>query len=163
LVVITQPIKEGAAMRLKQSDIFGGLNPNVLKAIMAVGTRHAFEAGAFVYRRDDPADFIYILMQGEIRLRLGDEGTEVFAIANLGEVFGWSSLIGRERHTLSARCSRPSTVLKMDQARLTALIEKDPDSSTVFYRQLSRALGSRLLQVYDTVAECGGNSAGSHP
>ncbi len=149
-------------MRLKQSDIFRGLNPNILKAIMAVGTRHAFEAGTFVYHRDDPADFLYILMQGEIRLRLGDEGTEVFTIANLGEVFGWSSLIGHERHTLSALCSRPSTVLKMDKARLTALIEEDPDSRTVFYRQLSRALGSRLLQLYDTVAECGGNSAGLH-
>lgn len=143
-------------MRLKQSDIFWGLNPNTLKAIMATGTRHAFAGGTFVYHRDAPADFIYILMQGEVRLRLGDEGAEVFAIASLGEVFGWSSLIGRERHTLSAFCSQPSTVLKMDQRRLTALIEADPDSSTIFYRQLSRALGNRLLQIYDTVAECGG-------
>lgn len=143
-------------MRLKQSDIFQGLSPNILKAIMAIGTRHAVAAGAFVYHRDDPADFIYILMQGEIRLHLGDEGTEVFVIDGLGEVFGWSSLIGRERHTLSAICSRSSTVLKMDQRRLTALIEADPDSSIAFYRQLSSALGNRLLQIYDTVAECGG-------
>ncbi len=141
-------------MRLKQSDIFQGLNPNILKAIMAIGTRHAFPEGTFVYHRDDPADFIYILMQGEVRLHLGDDGTEVFVIAGLGEVFGWSSLIGRKRHTLSAFCGRPSTVLKMDQRRLTALIEADPDSSIVFYRQLSRALGNRLLQIYDTVAEC---------
>jgi CRP-like cAMP-binding protein len=148
-------------MRLKQSDIFWGLNPSILRAIMAAGTRHAFEAGAFVYHRDDPADFLYILMQGEIRLRLGDEGAEVFAIASLGEIFGWSSLIGRERHTLSAFCRRPSTVLKMDKRRLMALIEEDPDSSIIFYRQLSRALGNRLLQIYDTVAECSGDRAGS--
>lgn len=148
-------------MRLKQSDIFWGLNPNILGAVMSTGTRHAFGAGTFVYHRDDPADFIYILMQGEVRLRLGDGGAEVFSIASLGEVFGWSSLIGRERHTLSAFCSRPSTILKMDQRRLTALIEADPDSSIIFYRQLSRALGDRLLQIYDTVAECGGGPVGS--
>ena len=147
-------------MRLKQSDIFQGLSPSILKAIMAVGTRHTFAADAFVYHRDDPADFIYILMQGEVRLRFGDEGTVVFTIATLGEVFGWSSLIGRERHTLSAFCSRSSTILKMDRRRLTALIEADPDSSIVFYRQLSRALGNRLLQIYDTVAECGGDPSG---
>jgi len=148
-------------MRLKQSDIFWGLNPSILRAIMAAGTRHAFEAGAFVYHRDDPADFLYILMQGEIRLRLGDEGAEVFAIASLGEIFGWSSLIGRERHTLSAFCRLPSTILKMDKRRLMALIEEDPDSSIIFYRQLSRALGNRLLQIYDTVSECSGDRAGS--
>jgi CRP-like cAMP-binding protein len=152
---LIQLIAEGFSMRLKQSDIFQGLNPNILKAIMAIGTRHAFPEGTFVYHRDDPADFIYILMQGEVRLHLGDDGTEVFVIAGLGEVFGWSSLIGRKRHMLSAFCGRPSTVLKMDQRRLTALIEADPDSSIVFYRQLSRALGNRLLQIYDTVAECG--------
>jgi hypothetical protein len=45
----------------------------------------------------------------------------------------------------------------MNQHRLTALIEADPDSSIAFYRQLSRALGNRLLQIYDTVAECGGS------
>jgi CRP-like cAMP-binding protein len=142
-------------MRLKQADIFWGLNPRILEAIMAAGTRHALAAGAFVYRRDDPADFLYILVQGEIRLRLGDEGAEVFAIADLGEVFGWSSLIGRERHTLSAFCRQPATVLKIERRRLMALIDKDPDSGIIFYRQLSRALGNRLLQIYDTVAECG--------
>jgi CRP-like cAMP-binding protein len=146
-------------MRLKQADIFWGLNPNLLEAIMAVGTRHAFATGTFVYRRDDPADFLYILMQGEVRLRLGDEGSEVFTIATLGEVFGWSSLIGRDRHTLSALCSQPVTVLKFERRRLTALVEKDSDSGIIFYRQLSRALGNRLLQIYDTVAECGGGTA----
>jgi CRP-like cAMP-binding protein len=95
-------------------------------------------------------------MQGEVRLLLGDGGREVFAIATLGEVFGWSSLIGRERHTLSARCRQPSTVLKIDKRRLTALIDADLDSSVIFYRQLSRALGNRLLQIYDAVAECNG-------
>lgn len=147
-------------MRLRQSDIFSGLNANILKAIMATGTRQAFGAAEFVYHRDDPADFLYILMQGEVRLRLRDEGAEVFTIASLGEVFGWSSLIGRDRHTLSAICIRPSTVLKMEQRRLTALLEEDPDSSILFYRQLARALGNRLLQIYDTVAECNGPRAG---
>jgi CRP-like cAMP-binding protein len=148
-------------MRLKQSDLFSGLNSNILKAIMAAATRHAFAAAEFIYHRDDPADFLYILMQGEVRLRLRDEGAEVFTIAGLGEVFGWSSLIGRDRHTLSAICIRPTTVLKMDRRRLTALLDQDPDSSILFYRQLARALGNRLLQIYDTVAECGGPPHGT--
>lgn len=142
-------------MQLRQADLFVGLSPNTLKAIMAAGTRHAFAAGEFVYRRDDPADFLYILMEGDIRLRMRDEGAELFTLAALGEVFGWSSLIGRERHTVSAVCLRPSAVLKISRHRLIAIFEADPESGFIFYQQLARALGNRLLQIYDTVSECG--------
>jgi CRP/FNR family transcriptional regulator, cyclic AMP receptor protein len=142
-------------MQLRQSDLFVGLNPTILKAIMAAGTRHAFTEGDFVYHRGDPADFLYILMDGDVRLQLGDEGPELFTIAALGEVFGWSSLIGRDRHTVSAVCRRSSTVLKMGKHRLIALFEDDSESGFVFYKQFSRALGNRLLQIYDTVSDCG--------
>ena len=142
-------------MQLRQADLFMGLNPVVLKAVMAAGTRHAFTEGEYVYHRGDPADFLYILMDGDVRLRLGDEGSELFTIAALGEVFGWSSLIGRDRHTVSAACRRSSTVLKMSKHRLIALFEEDPESGFLFYKQFSRALGNRLLQVYDTVSDCG--------
>jgi CRP-like cAMP-binding protein len=146
-------------MQLRQSDLFVGLNPTVLKAIMAAGTRHAFAAGEFVYHRDDPAVFLFILMEGDIRLKRGDEGPELFTIAALGEVFGWSSLIGRERHTVSAVCRRPSTVLKMGKHRLIAIFEDDPESGFVFYKQLARALGNRLLQIYDSVSDRGRTAA----
>jgi len=146
-------------MQLRQADLFVGLSPNTLKAIMGAGTRHAFAAGEFVYHRDDPADFLYILMEGDIRLRMRDEGAELFTITSLGEVFGWSSLIGRERHTVSALCRRPSAVLKMSKLRLIAIFEADPESGFVFYQQLARALGNRLLQIYETVSGCG--SAGA--
>lgn len=142
-------------MQLRQADLFAGLNPVILKAIMAAGTRHAYAAGEFVYRRDDPAVFLCILMEGDIRLRLGDDGAELFTVAALGEVFGWSSLIGRERHTVSAVCRRPSAVLKMSKHRLITIFEDDPESGFIFYKQLARALGNRLLQIYDTVSECG--------
>jgi len=99
-------------------------------------------------------------MDGDVRLRLGDEGSELFAIAALGEVFGWSSLIGRDRHTVSAACRRSSTVLKMSKHRLIALFEEDPESGFLFYKQFSRALGNRLLQIYDTVADCGRADSG---
>ena len=147
-------------MYLRQSDIFLGLNPNILKAVMAVGTHHALPSGEFVYHREDPADFLYILMEGAVELRLGDEGTAVFTIGNLGEVFGWSSLVGRDRHTVSAVCRQPTALLKMDKRRLIALFEEDPESGFIFYRQLARALGNRLLQIYDSVAECPRRSAG---
>jgi aspartate ammonia-lyase len=147
-------------MQLRQSDIFLGLNPSILKAIMALGTRHAFAAGEFVYHRETPADFVYILMEGEVELRLGDAGAQVFTIGTLGEVFGWSSLIGRDWHTVSAVCRQTTALMKMDKRRLVDLFESDPESGFLFYRHLARALGNRFLQIYDSAAACRGASAG---
>ena len=151
-------ISEGAVMQLKQSDIFKNLSTGILNQIMNTGDRIGFSQGRFVYHKGDRADFLYTLIEGEVRLRIGDEGTEVFTIGGLGEIFGWSSLIGKERHTLSAVCVKQTTVLKMDKRQLLSLIEADPDCSVTFYKQLAKALGNRLLQVYDTVAECKGES-----
>ena len=149
-------------MQLRQADLFAGLNPGVLSAILAAGTRQVFAADEFIYHRDDPTAFFYILMEGDVRLRLRDEGPELFAIASAGEVFGWSSLIGRERHTVSAACRRSSTVLKMNKHRVITIFNEDSESGFVFYTQLARALGNRLLQIYDTISECG-RSAAAHP
>jgi hypothetical protein len=38
---------------------------------------------------------------------------------------------------------------------LITIFNDDPESGFVFYQQLARALGNRLLQIYDTVSECG--------
>jgi CRP-like cAMP-binding protein len=146
-------------MQLRQADLFAGLNPSVLSVVLAAGSRQAFKTGEFIYHRGDPAAFFYILMEGDVRLRLGDEGSELFVIACAGEVFGWSSVIGRERHTVSAACQRPSMVLKMNTQRLITIFNDDPESGFVFYQQLARALGNRLLQIYDTVSECGRSGA----
>jgi CRP-like cAMP-binding protein len=148
-------------MQLRQADLFAGLNPGVLSAILAAGTRQAFAADEFIYHRDDPTAFFYILMEGDVRLRLQDDGPELFAITSAGEVFGWSSLIGRERHTVSAACRRSSTILKMNKHRMITIFNDDPESGFVFYKQLARALGNRLLQIYDTVSECG-QAAAAH-
>jgi CRP-like cAMP-binding protein len=142
-------------MQLRQADLFARLNPSVLTAVLSAGTRQVVAQGEFIYHREDPSDFFYILIEGDVRLRLGDAGPEMFAIFRPGEVFGWSSLIGGERHTVSAVCHRSATILKMDKNRLMAIFTNDPESGFIFYKQLARALGSRLLQIYDTVSDCG--------
>jgi CRP-like cAMP-binding protein len=148
-------------MQIRQSEVFVGLNPHLLKAIMAASTRHGFAAGGFVYHRRDPADYFYVLMEGEIELRLGDEGTPVFHFRHLGEVFGWSSLIGRPHHTVSAACLQATAVLGVEARHVIRLLEEDSESAVVFYRQLARALGNRLLEVCEAVDEC--RRAGSRP
>ena len=86
-------------MIIKQADLFYGLNHNVIKDLMAIASRASCVQGEVIFRSGEPATHFYILIQGCVRLRLGHAGREVFTSCRIGEIFGWSSLIGRHDYS----------------------------------------------------------------
>jgi len=135
-------------MYLKQSELFTGLGHNFLKETMALAEKVAFGSGEFVFREGDRADFFFILIQGRIRLILGDPGTVVGTSSAVGEIYGCTNLIGRDAHFLSAQCEEPSVLLRIDQKKMQHLLSADVENGFIFYRQLAGALGNRLMQMY---------------
>ena len=89
-------------MIIKQADLFHGLSHNFIKDLMAIAARESFNAGEIVFNSGDPAENFYILIQGCVQIRLGQQGPEVYTGNTIGEIFGWSSLI--DRPDFSASC-----------------------------------------------------------
>ena len=139
-------------MHLKQSDLFTGLGHNFLKQTMAIAEKVSFEKGALVFQEGKPADYFFILIEGQISLLLGDPGRVVFQSSCLGEIFGCSSLIGRGTYFLTARCDQPSVFLRIDGREMEKILSTDIDNGCLFRRQLSCAIGNRLLTVYAQLA-----------
>ncbi len=73
-----------------------------------------------------------------------------------GEVFGWSSLVGRPSYSASAECMNPTKLLRFDKNRLQAVIEKDAASSATLFENLAAILGERLLRSYELNASAAG-------
>jgi CRP-like cAMP-binding protein len=140
-------------MILKQADLFYGLNHNFIKDLIAIAARRSCVKGDIVFRSDEPATHFYILIQGCVRLRLGDVGREVFTSCRIGEIFGWSSLIGRQTYSASAECFETATLLKIDREQFQSILEKDLFSGLLFFKQLAGALGSRLIHLYEREKE----------
>ncbi len=136
-------------MIIKQADLFHGLSHNFIKDLMAIATRVSFSEGEVVFQSEEPAENFYILIQGCVRIRLGQDGREVYTGSKLGEIFGWSSLIGRKGFTASAVCSAPTSLLRIDRRQFQKILEKDHFSSLKFFQQLAKVLGNRLIQLYD--------------
>jgi NADH:ubiquinone oxidoreductase subunit F (NADH-binding) len=61
-------------MHLKQSDLFTGLGHNFLKHTMAIAEKLSFKKGDFILKGGEPADYFFILIEGQISLLLGDPG-----------------------------------------------------------------------------------------
>ena len=135
-------------MILKQADLFQGLSHHFIRDLMSIANRVSYSEGEVVFCSGDAAEHFYILIQGCIRLHLGQDGREVYTGSELGEIFGWSSLIGRKDFTASAACLAPTTLLKIDRRQFANILERDLSSGLLFFKQLAKVLGNRLIQLY---------------
>jgi len=139
-------------MYIRQTDLFWGLNQNVVNRVMAIAEREAFAEGEILFRSGDAARYLFILAQGEVKITIAETGTQVYTGSRVGEAFGWSSLIDRSQYGGDAICATPVVVLKLDRDRLLRLLDGDVESGYLFFKHLSRALGGRLMGAYQQMA-----------
>jgi len=140
-------------MYIRQADLFWGLNQNVVNRVMAIAEREAFGQGDTLFHSADAARHLFILVQGEVKITIDDTGKRVYTGSRVGEAFGWGSLIDRVHYGGDAICATPVVVLRLDRDRLLKLLDSDMESGYLFFKHLSRALGGRLIQAYQQMAD----------
>lgn len=136
-------------MYIRQTDLFWGLNQTVVNRVMGIAQREVFASGDLLFGKDDPAQNLFILAQGEVSITMDATGSDVYIGNRVGEAFGWGSLIGRQTYGGNAVCTTPVVVLKLDRDHLLKLLEDDLQSGYLFFKHLSCALGGRLIQAYE--------------
>jgi len=152
-------------MYLKQRDLFGSLDKDFVKDIMGIAETRSHEAGEMLFHEGDPAGWLFVLLKGRIKLTLGKTRQVVYVVSNAGEMFGWSSLVGRTSYSASAECILPTKLLQFDRTRLEKIIYDDPAASVQLFKTLAAILGERLIRSYAidfaTVGEEAYTSAGT--
>lgn len=140
-------------MYIRQTDLFWGMNQSVVNRVMGIAQREAFAQGDVLFGSDDPASYLFILAQGEVKITMDEAGSNVYTGKRVGEAFGWGSLIDRDTYGGYAICATPVVVLKLERDRLLRLLESDLQSGFLFFKHLSSALGGRLIQAYERLAD----------
>ena len=102
-------------MLIDQGDLLWEMDFLFVKNFMAVSAKVDFAAGRVIFREGDKADYFFTLVEGRVRLSVGEAGREIYIIDKAGEAFGWSSLVDRETYTARAECLEPSTVYKIEK------------------------------------------------
>ncbi len=116
--------------------------------IARIATEESYSQGAFLFHAGDPADYLYLLQRGWVRLSVARRGLLSHIVSDPGEAIGWSSMAGNGVYTASAECLLPVTVLKIGKETLNQMLERDPASGLSFYRRLARMMGRRLVASY---------------
>ena len=138
-------------MYIKQSELLKGTSMDFVKKFMDICETCSHNKGDIIFRENDPAKFFFILLNGCVKLSVGDPEQAVYRAQANGEAFGWSSLIGGDVYSASAECLEATKLLKTDRDKLSRILEEDAENGIIFFKQLAATLGKRLLQTYTLI------------
>ena len=100
----------------------------------------AVSAGNYVFRKGETAKVMYLIIEGEVELMLGDTVVET---AGEGSFIGEMALIEDEPRSASARARGDCRVFPIDEARFQLLVKETP----FFALQMMKTLAQRLRKM----------------
>ena len=135
-------------MLLESIYLFQEVGEQTRREIAQIAANASYSHGAFLFHAGDPAEHLYILEKGWVRLSVARRGLLSHTVSEPGEALGWSSMAGNGVYTASAECLIPVTALKIGKEELNQILERDPASGLTFYRRLAKMIGRRLVASY---------------
>jgi len=117
---------------------------SLLSAMARNAEVRSYERGDFIYSREDPADDVYILVDGKIGYPEIQETESQFPVASEvsapGQLFGFAALVpGTPHRVISARCVRPTRVLAVEGQWLQSFCHQHGHEGHELLQELTRA------------------------
>lgn len=108
--------------------LFGDLAAADLAVVQPLLRRRQFAAGALVFQRGDPADEVYLIISGQLRISVGSaDGRELaFRIVGPGEMVGELGVLDGSRRSADLTALRDSVLLGIGGAALQTLMATRP-------------------------------------
>jgi CRP/FNR family transcriptional regulator, nitrogen oxide reductase regulator len=109
-------------------DLFLGLDMPALEVVLTEARELSFEEDSYVFYQDDPAERIYVLKSGRIKLyQIADDGQQVLMrVMTPGMMFAAISLVEGAVYPVSAEAAQSSQVIYWSQATMLRLIDRFP-------------------------------------
>ncbi len=145
---------------LRRYPFFGFVTDAQVRALAMISEEVNVEAGESVFEPDTPANALYLFVQGSL--------DEVFVVIdrddphlkkefflsemNPGDVIGLQSLVPPYVHSVAARATARSLLVKVDSVALRALCEADADFARGLMTQLATAAMVKLNDAHAQLA-----------
>jgi CRP-like cAMP-binding protein len=113
---------------LKEADLLKGLNVKQLQRLSKDFIETSFQAGEVIFSQGEPAQKLYILVEGEVTLGIkakGEIDITAYSACKKGEVFGLPCLTKPYQNSVSATCSKKTKVLCIHGETLRKLMRDD--------------------------------------
>jgi CRP-like cAMP-binding protein len=134
--------------RLDKHEVFQFLRPDQVRAISDVAQVMELAAGETIYERGSKADHFFVVLEGQVSLRLPGQSGVSIQIDELteGAVFGSCICFQLVDYSLNAQCTRDSKLLKIQSATLKELMDEDLLMGYTIQTQISRIYFNRYVE-----------------
>ncbi len=134
-------------MEKKKLKLFEILSDEHVDWMLLNSSIKKYEQGDIILKENYHGDFIFILMQGELKVILDYDGeNNVISRLSAGDVFGELSFLSGKAVTATVIAECPSNVLAIDTEMLKEKMQMDASLSTDFYKSVAIIIADKLLK-----------------
>lgn len=133
-------------------ELLNGLSPVEEDQVLALGNRVLLPSGASLFRMGDPAESLFLVIRGRIRLTLpmhvhGKEQDILIEERMPGQTVGWSALVPPYHFTLSASAPLETEAIALPREKLREFCEASPAVGYKIVLNLAVVVSNRLQMV----------------
>jgi CRP-like cAMP-binding protein len=137
-----------AVEQLEGHEVFQFLRPDEIRAISDAAEAVDYRAGDIVYEKGVKADYFFVVLEGQVSLRLPGKAGVSIQIDELtaGAMFGSCVCFNLVDYSLTAQCTKDSRLLKIESATLKELMDTDLVMGYAIQTQISRVYFNRYIE-----------------
>lgn len=138
---------------LAKVPLFEGLSPSQLRKVASLAQERHFEGSAHLFKEGDPADAMYIVHTGKVRISkmVPGIGEEALAILEAGQYFGEMAIIDESPRSADAIAHIPCSVFVIPRDTLEQLMFTDKELAYVLLWTFVHTLSERLRETNDKI------------
>jgi len=136
---------------LRKNDLFEGLPSNHLDSIVQSGQTSRFAAGDFLFHQGDHARYMYLLLEGRLKLvQYTREGQPVIVrYIGPGETFAIVAVLRDAKYPVAAEIVQDTTVMYWTRTMMKQLMGEYPGLE----RNALRVMADRIQEFQDRIRE----------
>lgn len=139
----------------QQVPIFKGMSPDCLMRTLAMAEYFSVKTGEVLFNEEDIGESFFVLIAGEVRVEKLRNG-QVVELARLsaGQCVGEMALVSQRLRSATVRALRDTVTMRFYRE----LIDTNPESAHIIYRNIASILARRLDDSSVTLAEQAGRN-----
>ena len=140
--------------KLSQIELFNDLSQKQLETIKKLAENRNFAKGETIFKEGDPATFLFIILEGKVRIQVKlsrPENLAIVVLSQFGQLVGWSGLHSSQNYTAAATCLEDCQMITLEGEQLMRALEEDKEMGFLVLRKITVVISSRLRNLQRTV------------